>query len=240
MDPELSLKQLSEMFQVSELTIRRDLIKLQKSGHLKMEGGVIVVNENEEETSTVSYEKKFGKNLAQKQKIARKAVQFVNEGDSVFINAGTTSLEVIKILLDMRVTILTNNSMATSLRTEKSKATLILTGGEYNATNRSFTGQLALSLIEMAYASVCILGINGVTAEEGLTTAFYPETMVNIEFMKRSKGKTIVIADGSKIGKTYSFKTAPMEEVNILVTDSSAEAGELSKIKELGTEVIIA
>lgn len=160
--------------------------------------------------------------------------------DSVFINAGTTSLEVIKILLDMRVTILTNNSMATSLRTEKSKATLILTGGEYNATNRSFTGQLALSLIEMAYASVCILGINGVTAEKGLTTAFYPETMVNIEFMKRSKGKTIVIADGSKIGKTYSFKTAPMEEVNILVTDSSAEAGELSKIKELGTEVIIA
>lgn len=239
-NPDASIKELSKRLKISELTVRRDLEKLQQNGFLQRIRGGAIIKQNKGEVITVSYENKDGKNLSQKQLIAKKAIEFVNEGDTVFINAGTTSLEVIRLLKDKKVTILTNNAMAISVFTNGSKASLILTGGEFNEKNMSYFGQMASATINMMYASICILGINGITANEGLTTAYYPETMVNMEFMKRCRGKVIVIADGSKVGKTYSFETASSSDIDYLVTDSTANTAQLNSIRSKGVEVIIA
>ena len=69
----------------------------------------------------------------------------------------------------------------------------------------SFTGIMAVQLIQKMCAQVCVLGVNGISGTEGITTSNYMETMINDEFLNHCKGKRIVAADGSKIGKTFNL-----------------------------------
>lgn len=224
---------------VSELTIRRDFDHLLEKGFIKrFHGGAKLVVSKSEEPPV--YESKGLINKDKKEIIAKVVTDYVHAGDTVFINAGTTAYEVIKHIKDKDITIVTNNAIACNLIDSECKANLISTGGEYNARNQSYSGILATELIHKMYASVCILGVNGITASDGISTPFYGETLINEEFLSRNKGLSIVIADGSKLGKVFCFNSASMDKIDILVTDSSADEEELKKLRATNTKVIIA
>ncbi|MEG1806462.1 MAG: DeoR/GlpR family DNA-binding transcription regulator, partial [Clostridia bacterium] len=185
------------------------------------------------------FKSKESMNYSQKVQIAKVVASLINDNDTVFINAGTTTFEVIRELSKKPIKIITNSVPAPSLF-ENSPSRLISTGGEFNAKNQSFTGDLATSIVNKIYASACVLGVNGFSSTDGITTADYLETMINELFLKRCKGLKIVAADGSKIGKTFCFTSASLSYIDILVTDSSANRDELAKFKELGIKIIIA
>ena len=234
----VKVSELSELLNVSELTIRRDLADLGEKGLIeRFHGGAKIASKNS--TESYGFLSKNEMNQRQKKAIARTTAKLISDGGYIFVNAGTTTLEIIRCLLDKEITIVTNNAPACNMFSD-SKANLISTGGEYNKRNRSYSGPLATEMINHIYASACILGINGITASDGMTTAYYPETMINNDFISRCRGNVIVAADSSKIGKTYNFTTASFSDIDYLITDNDADKGELAKIEKLGVKIIIA
>lgn len=228
----------SKALNVSELTIRRDFTALEKKGYItRFHGGAKLASPNMEVTPV--FENKGTMNLLQKQQIAKVISKYIQSKDTVFLNAGTTTLEVVKCIKDMDITIITNNALACSA-IGGSAATLISTGGEYNNRNKSYAGALATPLLHRVFATVCVLGVNGITHNDGITTFAYLETMINEEMLKRCKGKKIVAADGSKIGRTFCFTSADITDIDILVTDSSADPEELDRMREKGIEIVLA
>lgn len=233
----LGVTELSERLGVSELTIRRDFIYLESKGLVKRyHGGAQKVETPN--SGIVNYDDKHTQHLEAKRRIALALITYINDKDTVFINGGTTTMEVIKLLIGKDITIVTNHVAAFSFF-EQGKAKLLCTGGEYNPVTKSYSGPLATCFLDKMVANICILGVNGITTQEGITTAYYQETLVNEEFINRTNGSVIVVADGSKIGKTFGFNTAPIDRVDIIITDSSADKGELKKLEVRGVKVIL-
>lgn len=234
----LQIAEVSKILGVSELTVRRDFSVLEQEGFIRRfhGGGQLLSGDL---PNAPLYEDKDLLKQRQKQQIARYISRLIQEKDTVFLNAGTTTLEVIKAINHKNVMIVTNNAPACTV-VDGTGASLISTGGEFNPKTRSFTGIMAVQLIQKMCAQVCVLGVNGISGTEGITTSNYMETMINDEFLNHCKGKRIVAADGSKIGKTFNFISAPIQSVDLLVTDSSADTDALEKIRERGIEIVLA
>lgn len=230
---------LSRRLGVSDITTRRDLDRLEENGLIERFHGGAKLIFREFEEDDISYDMKGLSNPKQKRAIAQIAAGLITDGDVLFINAGTTTLSFIQEIKDMNVLIITNNAPA-SMILANGQAQLISTGGEYNKKNRSYTGELAANLLNMMYSDKCILGVNGINNLEGITTYRYLETRINDQMIKRCKGKVIVLADGSKVGKTCSFQSANITAIDILITDSTADPQELDSIRSKGIQVIIA
>ena len=234
----LYVTELSRELNVSELTVRRDLEALAKAGKVnRFHGGAqLVIPTNDD---ILEYSSKDTIAQEQKRQIAQVAERYIKDGDTVFLNAGTTTFEIIKAIKDKDITVVTNNSLASTVL-RNTNASLISTGGEFNSRNLSYSGVLATYLINKIFSSVTLLGVNGLSAAEGVTTAYYPETMINQEFLKQSKGLKIIACDGSKLGKTFSFNTASIAGIDIVITDSSACSVEVDKIRAQGVTVVMA
>lgn len=228
--------ELSELCGVSPLTIRRDLDALEQSGMvIRNFGGVKLMPLS---SSVTPFEKKEIDHHDEKAKIAKAACALIGDGSTVFVNSGTTVLQVIRSITSRDVTIVTNNALAYQYE-EQFHGTIICTGGTYTKLTRSYVGELAADLVNKVYADVCILGVNGIDSVRGVTTAILQETMINQNMVNRCLGPVIVVADGSKIGKTYSYASLNLQQVNILITDTSADPLEIEKFRNAGIDVRI-
>ncbi len=233
---EVQVRDLCTQFSTSEITIRRDLQEMEQRGLLRrFHGGARAKQQTQE---MVYFEDKRTARKYEKDLIADALVEMIAPGSTLFLNAGTTTLAVMSRIRDYNIRVITNNAMSTSVLAGGT-AELICTGGEYQDRTRSFCGDFATYIISKVYADVCILGVNGVSISGGVTTTVYNETQLNEMMAKRCQGKTIIAADGSKIGKTYCFTCMPLTQVDVLVTDNSADMSEIEQIRSLGLEVII-
>lgn len=237
----LEVTQVSRQFGVSPLTIRRDFDVLAEEGFIeRVHGGGRLLSENSSNPpKPLPFKDKNMLGKYQKHEISAYVASLIKDEDTVFLNAGSTTLEVIRNIKYKNVVIVTNNALASSVMGDCSAA-LISTGGEYNPHNQSYTGLMALSLFQKMNATVCVLGSNGITRNEGLTTSNYPESIINEEMLRRCKGRRIAAADGSKIGRVFNFTSVPISSIDILVTDSSADPQELKKIRAAGVKVVLA
>lgn len=229
---------LGSMLGVSEITVRRDLEKLSSEGLVHRQFGTASLN-MESDSVPQLFEDKNHVRLFQKQAIARYIADMVKDGDTVFLNGGTTTMEVLRLIKGKNIVIVTNNALACTVM-QNCRASLISTGGEYNPHNQSYTGAMASALIQRINATLCVLGINGITADSGITSSNYLETLINEEMIKRCQGKCIVAADSSKIGKIYKFCTSPISSIDLLVTDSGIMPEQLERFKQTGMEVVLA
>ena len=234
----LQVAEVSRELQVSEITVRRDFDYLEQKGYLTRFHGGAKVNPGRI-GNYPKFESKGAQHEAEKAQIARVIAPMIHEHDTVFLNAGTTTLEVIKCIKEKHVRVISNNAIAIGA-IGGGNLEFICTGGVYNEKTRSFAGDLSMPLLNRVYANVCVLGVNGISSKDGITTYSYPETMINELMLKRCKGVKIVAADGSKVGKTYCFTSGLLNAVDILVTDSSADPAELEKIRSCGVRILIA
>jgi DeoR family fructose operon transcriptional repressor len=231
------ISDLATTFQVSEITVRRDLDDLAEKGLLeRFHGGARwLARPKPDETS---FEEKPYLHAAEKDAIGAAAAALVKSEDTVLLNGGTTTLAVLRHIKQTNVRIVTNNTAATN-EVSGTDIELILLGGEYRAKSRSLFGDLATLTLSQIHASVCILGANGVSARTGLTTSVYPEAAINRLMAERCNGNVIAVTDGSKIGVTSNFASVPLIGVKILITDESANPDELAAIKAAGVQTII-
>ncbi len=233
---ETRVEKLSELCQVSPLTIRRDLSALEESRAVLRSFGSVQLAGNSDGPAT--FEEKEITHRREKVKIAAEAGKHIPESATVFMNSGTTVLEVLKVVGNRNITVVTNNALAYTC-CKHGGAQIICTGGTYFDLTKAYVGDFAGDIVGKIYADVCILGVNGISTEGGLTTSVLQETIINEKMAERCLGKVIVVADGSKIGRTYSFVSLSLNRVGLLITDASADVEEIDKLRGAGVDVVI-
>ncbi|MDC7246777.1 MAG: DeoR/GlpR family DNA-binding transcription regulator [Sphaerochaetaceae bacterium] len=218
-DTVVNVNELSALFQVSELTIRRDLDALAKRGLVeRTHGGALQRRVLPVEPA---YSEKSQKQREQKISIAKRAVEFIEDGDTVFINSGSTTFEVIRALKGKRITIVTNNIDAVRVVDESSQFSLILLGGVYRMRSHSVSGGMSEPVLSQVYANKAVIGVDGCSISEGLTTPIIEEAQTTRQMIERTVGPVIVVAAGNKIGVVSNYVTVGIDEIDVLITDES-------------------
>lgn len=233
----MTVQDLRDYFEVSAATIRNDLRELANAGLLtRTHGGALCNIKTGFELN--SYQKEI-KNLIQKQAVAKKALDYLEDGDTIAIDTGTTTLEFAKLLNSRkRLTIIVNDiEIARSLEDE-TDAVIILVGGHVRKNFHCTVGPVAVKSLSGLNVDKAFMAINGLTAKRGLTT---PD--INQAEIKRAMidiaTEVIVLCDGSKIGNTAFAQVSSIETVNRIITDDTADEAEINNILYFGIKVDI-
>jgi len=234
------VEELSVDLGVSLVTVRRDLDYLYGKGFLvRRHGGALPVIDCADELPEKKLDEKDDINIEEKTAIAERAAQLVNDGDTLFMNSGSTILLFIRALKGKRVKIITNNAAA--IMTEHDPAIeLMILGGEYREQSRSLVGEFALNTIRNIYSGRTFLGTNGISLERGLTTSVYQECSINQAMIANTHEKVVVLADYSKMGKISNFVSSPLSSIDIVITDDKCPAQFREGLEALGIEVLLA
>ncbi len=231
----VSADELATEFGVSKITIRRDLDALAGDKFLeRTRGGAVSVSGLRLEEF---FEEKDHSAKKEKSLIGRYVAGLVNENETVFVNAGSTTLEVIRHLRDKKVRIVTNNAACLALDLDPQQE-LILLGGDYRIQSKSLVGDLTIAGLHSIFSSLTVLGINGVSIKKGCTSAVHHETSVNKAMIENSSGKVIVVADHTKLNCVSSFLTCPLSRIDVLVTDWMAPPAFCEELEESGLSVV--
>ena len=228
----VSIYEMSRVFDVSESTIRRDLDAIDDNDVVRFHGGMKISDQEN------LFEEKNCRSSGPKNAIAEKAAAMIQDGQTVFLNGGTTTLALFRKIRDRDICIVTNN-IAVVMESDSIRAELILVGGQYRAKSRSLLGGMASFSLSQAYADICFLGTNGVSLERGLTTILHQEVEVNRTMSERAR-KVICIADSSKFGVDAGFVSLPLSKVAGIITDDAVDKNILKELKRDGMEIELA
>jgi DeoR family fructose operon transcriptional repressor len=228
---------LSELLAVSEVTIRRDLEDLENRGLLeRTHGGATSTKRLGVEPP---YLEAVGRSAPEKLAVGRAAAELVRPGDTIFLNGGTTTLQVFRHLEVAGVRVITNH-VGIAAEAADRDLELIVVGGEYRAPSNSCVGSFATQTLRGAFASRSLIGVEGLSIRSGLTTAAAPEAEIARVMIEQTHGPVIVVADSSKVGTIADFRIAPIEATTVLVTDAGLDDGYLDELAAVGVEVVIA
>lgn len=219
---------------VSEATVRRDLQLLEEQRMLaRTHGGAVA--------SDVMYELplryKAARHQAEKGRIAREAATWVADGSVVGLTGGTTTTEVARALLERRgLTVVTNALNIAGELAIRSELKLVLTGGTARPESYELVGPLAERALGDMNLDVAIVGVDGITPAEGLTTHHEVEAHTNRTMLDRAR-TVVVVADSSKLGLVAFARICPLDAVDELITDVAADASTVVAIREAGVSV---
>lgn len=232
------VSKLSSLLNVSQITIRRDLEQLEEEGFLeRTHGGALL---NQPLRLEPPFIEKDNINRDEKQRIGRAAAALVEDGDTLLINSGSTTLRIFPNLVGIKnLRVLTSN-MGAFLETSGTDLELILTGGIFREQSKSLVGSFALHNIQRVIGNKCFIGVDGISRKHGLTTPILQEAEIARMMIERTQGKVIVVADSSKLGVVSNFVSASIDQVDILVTTKGVDEEFIAQLEEEGIEIIIA
>lgn len=234
----VKVSELMDDFGVSIETIRRDLEYLEKHDYLKrVYGGAVLHGLNTEEPA---YARREITHYEEKKAIATRTAAFINDGDTIFVDVGTTTLEVMRALKSKNnLTVITNSTLSAQAATENTSNRVILLGGELRHGDLSVSGYLCDNCLENFYANKALIGAGGIALENGITDYHLAEANTRRIMIEHSE-KVIVVADASKFGIVAMNRVCPLDRIDILVTDSSLGKADVENYRSLGLTVIIA
>jgi len=230
----VSAEELAAEFGVSRITIRRDLDVLAEHKFVeRTRGGALAPSGLGVEEI---FETKDHSAKREKAQIGRFMASLIEDHETVFLNGGSTTLEVMRHLMARKVRVVTNNA-AVLLLEPGPEVELILLGGDYRPQSRSLVGGMAIAALQGLYSGVTVLGINGLSLKRGCTTDVHPETAVNRAMIENSSGRVAVVADHTKMNRVSSFLTCALARVDMLVTDNATPEPFCEELRGAGLTV---
>ena len=170
--------------------------------------------------------------------IADRAVSLINEGDTVFLNSGTTSVFIAQAARGIRnLLVVTNSPLAAQELGYSTECEVVLVGGNYNGRMAFTYGDDAVYQIARYRAGKFFFSCDGISASSGIMTYSTHELDINRKFLENS-ASAIVVADYSKVGRTSRICAGQTSCIDVLVTNSCSDADELDAIRALGVEII--
>ncbi|MFT5221823.1 MAG: DeoR family transcriptional regulator of aga operon [Glaciecola sp.] len=234
--------ELADRFGVSEVTVRTDLDALSSRGHLRrVRGGAIRRSvpgpERPFEESAISH-------AAAKRTIAIAAAAMVASGTTVILDVGTTTTAIAQRLaerVELRdVTVFTNSlTIALALEVASPRITVVVTGGTLRPLQHSLVDPLGSMILDNISAAKVFLGCNGVDADGGVTNINLPEAEIKRRMLRAARER-VVVADGSKLGEVTLAQLCRIDEIDLLITDESAESTAVEALREQGLVVLVA
>ena len=232
---EVAVEALAEQFQTSEVTIRKDLTALEKSGLLlRRYGGAIalpqeiVANSNEKSDSL------------RKMAIAQAAAKLIKDHNRIIIDSGRTTAAMIPELASKRGLVVMTNAInvANRLLSLENEPTLLMTGGTWDPHSESFQGQVAENVLRSYDFDQLFIGADGIDIDRGTTT--FNELIGLSRVMADSAREVIVLVESNKIGKKIPNLEIPWQQVDYLVTDDGLDDNTKQAIEQHQVTVICA
>ena len=233
----VSAIEIARVLNVSETTIRRDLDKLAKKKLLRRtHGGAIDIIPVGKELRFDIQKEKF---IEEKKNIALAAAKLVDEDDVILIEAGTTGYQTAVYLTNRKNLTLITNSCDIAIMLSKTNPgyKVILSGGILKTDTHSLIGPIADYAFQNLNVDKAFIGISGLDIQKGITAADQIEAKTKMEIIKCAK-KVIALCDHSKLGHVSMNFVAPVDTIDILITDSESDIDFLDKLKDLGIEII--
>ena len=227
----LSVSDISKYLQVSTVTVRTDLTGLEENGFItRTRGGALPVFHQ-----GILDRQRYRK--SEKQHIARIAAQLVADGDTIMIEAGTTTAMVAKYLLGKRdIHIVTNSTLLLPYARMNPSIHLTVTGGEFRPQTESFVGPVALRALEQFHVRLAFVGTDGFSLDKGLTTHLVEGAEI-VRMMAGQAEKTILVADSSKYERAGFASVLPLSAIHCLISDKGLDAAGIKVIETSNIEV---
>ena len=231
----VSLREFSDELGISPATVRRDLADLDYQRLLRRTHGGATLIEARAELPVALRDTQF---LEAKRLIAREMSRLIpTERHAVALSGGSTTAQVARALSNHRdLTIITNSLTIATLVTAYPRLKVIMTGGSLRPQSLELVGVLAENTFNAINLGTAILGTDGVSATGGVTTHDETEARTNHAMVMHAQ-RTVVVADGSKIGHLALAKVADIDQIDALITDDSADPAALDAIRRTGVEL---
>ncbi len=230
--------QLSKIFKVTEVTIRQDLEKLEKDGFIERDHGGAYLKNMGVNVKNITLQNQ--ENLAEKAAIAKKALELINEGDTIILDSGSTTTEIARLITGFKnLTVITNSLNIAFILGADPGINLIVTGGEFKAPTLSLTGQKAADFFNDLHVDKLFLATAGITLKSGLTYPSISDICVK-RAMIESANMVYLVADSSKIGKSSFASLGALSLIDYLITDAKINQTETDMLKKNDIKMIIA
>ncbi|MBN2657997.1 MAG: DeoR/GlpR transcriptional regulator [Spirochaetales bacterium] len=226
-----SVNEISDMLEVSKVTIRSDFTSLEEKGLIvRTRGGAFPAFHPE-----ILESQKHA--VEEKNRIARAAAAMIKDGDTVMINDGTTTALIPKYLLGKRdIHIVTNSTLVFTYARINPALHLTLVGGSFQPSSEALVGPVSLVDLENFHVKYAFVGTSGFSLETGMTTDLVEGAEV-IKKMNQQARKTILVADSTKYGKNGFVKILSLDHLDSIICDSGLDRDTAEKIRESGTDI---
>jgi DeoR family transcriptional regulator of aga operon len=232
------IHELSKRFIVSEVTVRNDLEQLEKKkmlfrvrgGAIKYEGNV-VVEQGLSEKSRLNHE--------EKSRIGKKAAEMINDGETIILDSGTTTMEIAKHLPSLNnITVITNALNIVNQLVNHPGVKVMMPGGNLQRSSLSLIGPLAEKNLKNFFVDKMFLGVDGIDTRHGAYTPDLEEAHIN-EIMIQIAREVILVADSSKFSRRSLAYICGIESIHIVITDDGITEDDRRRLKDAGVRLVI-
>ncbi|MFJ7935391.1 DeoR/GlpR family DNA-binding transcription regulator [Sporosarcina sp. NPDC096371] len=232
----LKITELTEELHVSIETLRRDLTLLTSKGKIeKFYGGVKLVESKFEESTLAE---RMGSRLEEKEKIAKTCCNYINEGDCIYIDSGSTTYQIAKYIKHMnKLTVITNSILVIN-ELLNSNIELIIIGGkvrQYEQSVTAFEYLFNFNELNITKAFICA---SGITIEKGISDYSLEEAITRKKIIELSK-EVYVAADSAKFEKDVTIGIAPLDKIDCIITDNGLKNELVKRYEAAGVRLIV-
>lgn len=237
-DGQVTVKDLSQCFGVTEDCIRKDLTLLEKEKKLKrVHGGATQVRQNPhvfhvEERKTIR--------LKEKKKIAKKAVSMIEKGSMIFLDISTITLEMAKLIYqnNMDITLVTNMIDIMELFRQESSTRVIFIGGDYNNAKDGFAGMLTIQQLKNYHFDIAFMGVVGVDLLQNKVTTYEVDDGLTKEQVIISSKKCYIVCESEKLSSDGNYVFARVSDFTGMILEEELKEHDYQKVLEYGLEVL--
>jgi DeoR/GlpR family transcriptional regulator of sugar metabolism len=239
----ISVGNLSKLFKVSEITIRRDLTKLDEEGSLEKVHGGAIAKAFKEEYHPI-YIEDIKQNKEKKERIAREAAKLVSDGSSIILESGTTCLEIVYNLSEKKNLAVFTASVPLAYELWKialgrTDFEVNICGGLIEAKSNTLIGSSAVQYFNNISADITFMGAVAVSVQQGyVTTSSQMDADVTRAIVKNSR-RLILVADSSKFTQNAHIKVFPLSALEAVITDSDIDKKTANEIKKMGLKMTL-
>lgn len=236
----ISVTKLSEIFNVSEVTVRKDLNELKKRNLLtRIRGGAIRLPDANV-GSDIAINRKQLLYYKEKRAIGKLAASLINEDETILLDSGTTTFEIAKNLHRFNHLIIVTNAVNIAIELSNYKRfTVILLGGHLRDTSLSTVGPLAETTLKIFYCDKLFLGVDSFNIQQGVSTFNIEEANINQTMMSMAK-ETIAVFDSSKFNKRSFTFISNINKIDTIVTDEGIETNVKNQLENMDIKLYIA
>lgn len=234
----VEVSQLSELFNVCEVTIRRDLAKLEKERAIKrIHGGAMAVDSSAPIFNFISRAQEQAK---EKELIGKKAAELIKDGSTLILDSGTTTSEVAKNLRGYRNLKVITNALNIALELADNRdISVVVPGGSLKGASLSLTGPQVVEFVKNVNVDITFLSVQGVSLKEGLTNNSISDLYLKRAIIDVAR-KVVLVVDSSKFNKVELYTIGPITLVDTIITDKNAPGPLVHQLLSKKIKVIFA
>ncbi len=231
----VTVAELTKLFNLTEETIRRDLKQLEEEGFLTRIYGGAYINDGVQNDVNVNLREHI--HVEGKNKIAEKCVEFIRPGDSIFLDASTTSLYIAKLLHNKRITVVTNSLKIVNALIENENVRLVMIGGVMSHGSMSALGRSAEQSINSYYFDLAFVSCRSVSRQHGITDSNEQQAEVRRLAIERAN-RVYLVADITKFDRTSFASICGFDKIDTLVVDKPLDDEWREFLRQKGVQLV--